>query len=304
MRFEQLEYVAAVAAHGSLRRAGEHLRVSQPALSEAITRLERELGVSLLDRRRSGARISSIGKDLMPLLADILDAVARFEQQAGGHTGVGRTIRVGTVNTATAHIVLPAIKAHQSGHHPAPIEVRQLQQDEIHTGLTEGTLDLGLANLLVTDDLHPDVDGTELLRGEPVVVMPTQHPLAALDAVSPDQLLTAGFIGMREGYLMYRVARRLFGDAVPPAWHTTDGAEMGMQMVGSGLGVTILPDFSVADAPLLLAGVITTRPLAVDPIGVRMVMLTRRGARLPASVDALIEALRARVAQIRSAQTG
>ena len=61
MRIEQLEYLAAVTQHGSLRRASERLHVSQPALSESVTKLERELRVTLLDRRRSGARISRRG---------------------------------------------------------------------------------------------------------------------------------------------------------------------------------------------------------------------------------------------------
>src|SRR6186713_1933819 len=65
VRIEQLEYVAAVTQHGSLRRASEQLHISQPALSEAIAKLERELGVTLLDRRRSGARISREGTELL-----------------------------------------------------------------------------------------------------------------------------------------------------------------------------------------------------------------------------------------------
>ena len=48
MRLEQLEYLAAVVQHGSLRRASEHLHISQPALSEGVGKLERELGVTLL----------------------------------------------------------------------------------------------------------------------------------------------------------------------------------------------------------------------------------------------------------------
>ncbi|MQY31210.1 helix-turn-helix domain-containing protein [Nocardia aurantia] len=59
MRIEQLEYVQAVTRLGSLRRVAEELHLSQPALSETLRNLERELGVQLLDRRRSGARISS-----------------------------------------------------------------------------------------------------------------------------------------------------------------------------------------------------------------------------------------------------
>lgn len=43
MRIEQLEYIAAVVQHGSLRRASDQLHISQPALSEAVSKLEREL---------------------------------------------------------------------------------------------------------------------------------------------------------------------------------------------------------------------------------------------------------------------
>jgi hypothetical protein len=54
MRIEQDEYVAAASRHESLRRPSAQLHVSQPALSEAISKLERELGVTLIDRHRSG----------------------------------------------------------------------------------------------------------------------------------------------------------------------------------------------------------------------------------------------------------
>ena len=132
------------------------------------------------------------------------------------------------------------------------------------------------------------------MRGTPVAVLPSGHRLATQERVSAADLLGADFIGMREGYLMYRVAKKLFGDATPPALHTTDGADMGTKMVGSGLGVTVLPDFSVQDDPLALAGVITTRPLDTTPMIVRMMLLSRRGARQPETVAALAAALRAR----------
>ncbi|HET6693922.1 MAG TPA: LysR family transcriptional regulator, partial [Pedococcus sp.] len=83
MRLEQLEYLMAVTQYGSLRRAGEHLHVSQPALSEAVANLERELGVSLLDRRRTGARISAQGQDLLPAMVEVLEAVGRLRTAAG-----------------------------------------------------------------------------------------------------------------------------------------------------------------------------------------------------------------------------
>ena len=59
---------------------------------------------------------------------------------------------------------------------------------------------------------------------------------------------------------MHRLAQRLFG-VDQPAWrHAADGAEMAGQMVAAGIGVSVLPDLSVAGDPLLDAGLITVVP--------------------------------------------
>ena len=93
VRIEQLEYIAAVTQYGSLRRASERLHISQPALSEAVSKLERELGVTLLDRRRSGARISRQGRDLLQHMVEVLEAVDRLRTAAGDQAASSRLIR-------------------------------------------------------------------------------------------------------------------------------------------------------------------------------------------------------------------
>lgn len=82
MRIEQLQYLDAVTRHGSLRRASDELHLSQPALSEAIRGLERELGVQLLDRHRTGARLSTEGLQLLPHINAVLETVARLRAEA------------------------------------------------------------------------------------------------------------------------------------------------------------------------------------------------------------------------------
>ncbi|MGC0365451.1 DNA-binding transcriptional LysR family regulator [Rhodococcus sp. 27YEA15] len=292
MRTEQLEYVTAVTRHGSLRRAAEHLHMSQAALSEAISKLERELGVSLLDRRRSGARISEAGRNLLQHMIDVIEASDRLQAAAGDRLASARNVRVGTVNAGTALLLLPAIHALRKTHPGASVEVRTLQQDEIHLGLTEGTLDLGLVNLLSGDDVPPDLAGLELLHGTPVAVLPSEHPLAAKDQVSADDLRSERFIGMRSGYVMHRFAHRLFGSNLPRDWYTTDGAEMGKMMVAEGLGLTVLPDYSVVGDPMNRAGLITYRPISGDRTDIRLSLQQRRNSRLSESVQALSMHLR------------
>ena len=291
MRIEQLEYVAAVTQHGSLRRASESLHISQPALSEAVSKLERELGVTLLDRRRTGARISRQGLDLLPSMVAVLDAVDRLRTSAGDQHNVSRTVRIGTVNAATSTLLVPASRDFQETAPNATVEVLNVQQAEIQQGLVEGSLDLGLVNLLAGDEPAHDLLGTDLLHGRPVVVMPADHPLAAFDEVSVEQLREERFVAMRAGYVMHRFAHRIFGSRLPRVCHTTDGAEMGKFMVSQGLGVTVLPDYSVAGDPLKLAGLITARQIAGYATRVTLVLLQRKTDHVRAAVRDLHAAL-------------
>ena len=299
MRIEQLEYIAAVTEHGSLRRAGERLHVSQPALSEAVAKLERELGVTLLDRRRSGARISRRGADLLQPMIDVLDAVERLKAAARTESPASRLVRLGTVSTATSTLLVPAVLACREAHPEVTVELVNAQQAQISEGISEGRLDLGLVNLFEGDDAPHDTTATELLRGTPVAVLPRDHPLSGHDAVSVADLRSADLVGMRPGYLMHRFTQRLFGGEPPRVSAVTDGAEMGKLMVAEGLGVTLLPDFSVVQDPLFRAGLITARPIAGISTRVSLVALRRVGDS-SAATQRLLEALLAGAGTYRS----
>jgi DNA-binding transcriptional LysR family regulator len=296
LRIEQLEYIAAVTRFGSLRRASERMHVSQPALSDAISKLERELGVELLDRHRSGACISEAGRELLQPIVDVLDSVDRLKATAGDSLAARRKLRIGTVNAGTASLLLPAIHGFQDQWPGSTVEVRNLQQDEIQTGLEEGTLDLGLVNLLDGDDAPPDMNVIVLCVGRPVVVLPAGHRLCDEDAVTVEDLRGERFIAMRAGYLMHRFVHRLFGAEQPAVWNSTDGAEMGKLMVAEGIGLTILPDFSVRGDPLERTGLIHARPIAGDHATVQMVAPHRRKARLAGAVRELLDHLCRRAA--------
>jgi DNA-binding transcriptional LysR family regulator len=284
MRTEQLEYIAAVARLGSFRRAAEALHISQPALSESVRTLERELGVDILERGRHGARISHSGRDLLPRILTVLDSVDRLRQAAGELHANVRMVRVGTVNTATVPLVTPAIREFRETHSNTQVEIIGAQQDAIHRSILEGSLDLGLVNYLAGDDQTPDLETTRLLRGHPVVCMRPDSPLAARDSVRVSDLRSEPLIVMRSGYLMHRYLHRLLGDPLPRFSYSTDGAEMGKIMVAEGLGLTVLPDFSLAGDPLEQRGIITWRPLADDDTEVYLVIQRLRSGSPPRAV--------------------
>jgi DNA-binding transcriptional LysR family regulator len=287
VRIEQLEYVAAVARLGSFRRASEELHISQPALSESVRSLERELGAGILERGRHGARMSDSGRQLMPHILTVLDAIDRLRQTADEHHRSIRVIRLGTVSAATVPLLAPAIRQFRETHPATQVEVIGAQQDQIQRALLEGSLDLGLVNYLEGDDKPPQLETTPLLRGRPVACLRPDNALAAGESVRVSDLRSQPLIGMRSGYVMHRYLHRLLPDQLPAFSYSADGAEMGKMMVAEGLGVTVLPDFSVIGDPLEQRGLITWRPLADDGTHVQLVIQRARTGSPPRAVQDL-----------------
>ncbi|MGW6273064.1 MULTISPECIES: LysR family transcriptional regulator [unclassified Streptomyces] len=298
MRTEQLEYITAVTRLGSLRRAAEELRLSQPALSETVRNLERELGVDLLERKRSGATMSAEGRELLPHIVKVLEAVDRLRTAAGEQHRISRMVRVGTVNAATVPLLVPVVRDFRAAHPVTQVEVVAAQQTDISRALAEGGFDLGLVNHLDGDDVPAGLESTRLLRGRPVVCVRPGSPLAALPAVSADDLLTQPLIAMRSGYVMHRYVHRLLGGRSPSFSYSTDGAEMGKLMVAEGLGVTVLPDFSVVGDPLERLGTITHRPIAGDTTRVLLMLQRRKAESVPQAAQDLHEAFVHRAAEL------
>ncbi|MFK4070818.1 LysR family transcriptional regulator [Streptomyces sp. NPDC029674] len=287
---------------GSLRRAAEELHLSQPALSETLRNLERELGVELLDRKRSGARISHEGRELLPHIA-VLEAVGRLRQAADEQHYISRTLRLGTVNAVTVMLLTPAIREFRAAHPSIRVGVVADRQDGIQQLLAEGGFGLGLVSYLRDDDLPPGLHTTELLRGRPIVCVRPDSPLAALKAVTVADLLARPLIIMRSGYVMYRYIHRLLNGHTPSFSYSADGAEMGKLMVAEGLGVAVLPDYSVFGDPLERSGMITCRPLA-DHTTELWVMIQRRHAHsVPTAARDLHAILVRRAAERRTSQS-
>src|SRR5437660_1070252 len=80
------------------------------------------------------------GRELLPTIVDVLESINRLKAAAGDQLATRRLLRIGTVNAGTASLVLPAVRAFQDQHPASTIEIRNLQQDEIHLGLADGTL--------------------------------------------------------------------------------------------------------------------------------------------------------------------
>jgi len=99
MELYQLRTLAAVAEEGHLTRAAERLHVSQPAVSGQIKALEQEFGVRLFNRSPTGMALTVAGRDLLPIVEQVLASAEKLKRAAQRLSGdVIGTLRIGTVS--------------------------------------------------------------------------------------------------------------------------------------------------------------------------------------------------------------
>lgn len=293
MRIEQLEYLTAVVRLGSFRKAAESLHISQPALSESVRRLEGELGVEVLDRHRSGAKLSAEGREILPHILAVIESADQLRLTAGHQSESTRMIRVGTVGAASAPVMTAAIKEFREAHERIQVEVVVARQSIIHEHLKDGSLDIGLVNYLEGDPISGDFETVELMVGRPVVCLHPSNPLAEKESITPEELARESLVSMRAGYVMHRFLTELLDGHDHSFSYSTDGAEMGKLMVAEALGVVVLPDFSVVGDPLERRGLITFREIEGNGAQVNLVAQTSR----PGPATKVVSDLRRRFVQ-------
>jgi DNA-binding transcriptional LysR family regulator len=183
MDFRRLAYFLAVVEHGSVSAAAAALRVAQPSLSQSIRALERDLGVTLFDRRHRGLTLTVDGKALLHPARRVLDDLSTARSAVRG-TGI-LNIAVHDVLAVELADVLADLR-----HVRPDLSVRLFaprDEDDLVRLLVDGDCELALAYLPVR---HPE------LRGHPLGTRPVSLILPAQWGIQPDPLPVPALAGM------------------------------------------------------------------------------------------------------------
>jgi DNA-binding transcriptional LysR family regulator len=277
----QARYFLAVAETLHFGRAAEQLAMSQPPLSQAILQLERQLGVTLLDRGGRRVTLTETGRAFAAECRTLV-AAARHAQEIAAQTeaGLAGTLRIGVVTSALSEPLLSTLAAFR---HARPGV--DLQITEVDTASGQQALHRHEIDIAVIRPATP-VRGLRIQpwrHDEFVIALPPGHPLAA-DTAAPVPL--ARFAGepwvwlRREASPDYHdqlmAACRRAGFS-PGIRHLASSIFTQLAMTASGLGVTLVPNVTVHQiqpAP-------PHRPLTGRPGVVELSLVTRAGAREP-----------------------
>ncbi|WP_131763759.1 LysR substrate-binding domain-containing protein, partial [Actinomadura fibrosa] len=280
MDLRQLRYFVAVAEELHFGRAAERLTMAQPPLSQAIRRLESDLGVELLRRTTRRVDLTDAGRAYLARARRILDEVdgAAHEARRVAAGAVGR-LALGCVGSAT-YSLLPALARGLSRELPGvdfSFRGEMLVPDQA-AALRAGGIDLALLRPPVAD---PALTVLPLRRDRLVVAVPADHALAARRRLRVADLRDADLIvhSADRRSVMYDVVLGLFRDAgvEPRIRHEVGETSTLVTLVAGGLGAAVVPEPVTA---LALAGV-AFRPLVRPAARVDLAVAHRAGRTEP-----------------------
>ena len=192
MELRQLVYFERVAELGSFTRAAQSLHLVQPALSQQVATLEREVGLPLFHRGARGVRLTEAGERLLPYARRVLGELERA-QQALGELRQIRTGRValGLPPSATLSLLPSILELYRERYPAVEVRIAEEMTDELAEQLLDGQLDLALLSSPVDERR---LEMRELFSEELALVVPPNHRLAGVARVDLAELAAEPWI--------------------------------------------------------------------------------------------------------------
>ncbi|GAB6089110.1 LysR family transcriptional regulator [Spirochaeta dissipatitropha] len=243
VEIHQLRYFLSICQTGSFTAAAELCHISQPSLSVQISKLEEELGGSLFERSRQGARLTARGELLKPRAAETLQQLLLVRSDMDAYDGLARgSVRLGCLPATGAHILPVLLGAYQIDHPEIDIQLKE----ESSPGLSAALLNYEI-DIAVTDEagLDRNLEAEVLFSEELLAALPLDHPLALRSELDLQlqALKNESFIIMKEGHGFHRIVMQALQQQgiSPQIVYESAEIETVQGLVGAGLGVSLVP---------------------------------------------------------------
>jgi LysR family transcriptional regulator, hydrogen peroxide-inducible genes activator len=239
----QLRYLGALAEFRHFGRAAEACAVTQPAMSMQIRDLEKELGVSLVERRQGEAALTALGTEVAQR-AERVVAAARDLVDFARHRGrvlTGR-LQLGVIPTLAPYVLPKILPVLQQRHPDLQIELRETQTKGLLDELARGTLDVVMLALPAAD---PDVETLRLFDDQFLLAVPATDKRSETARVRAETIDQQQLILLEEGHCLRDQALSYCATSRGDVSLGATSLATVMQMVANGYGITLLPRVAV-----------------------------------------------------------
>lgn len=243
MELYTMRYVIAVAEHKNFSLAAQACHIGQPALSQQIAKLERELGIALFHRTPKGATLTEAGQVFVSRAREILQLSDGLESEMSVYAGLHKgSLNLGIITSLQCIDFAGYLSEFCEKYPGISVNILQGGTHSLLQQLTERTLDLAFLNKPLAG-LPKGIAFCKLGEDTYRLAVPAGHPLANRKTVSLSQLRKERFIFHQTAQVASELCRNacLAAGFEPEIVCRSASPTMGLYMVRGGLGIALLP---------------------------------------------------------------
>lgn len=242
---KQLRYFDALARELHFGRAADACSVTQPALSMQIQELESNLGLTLLERTRSGVQLTEHGAEIAARAARILaDTRELIEVAQHGDQVLTGELRLGVIPSVAPYLLPPVLPALRESYPDLTLAVRETQTHTLLQELVDGKLDVLLLALPVK---HADIETMDLVEDRFVLALSAGRELSGRVRATPDFVEQERLLLLEEGHCLRDQALTYCNLQQVRKINTFGASSLAtiVELVAAGYGITLLPEISL-----------------------------------------------------------
>ncbi|WP_328910187.1 LysR substrate-binding domain-containing protein [Streptomyces sp. NBC_00234] len=290
---KKLRILRTLRDRGTVTATAEALLMTPSAVSQQLTNLARQLGVTLLEAQGRRVRLTDAAH-LVLRHADVVFAqLERADAELTGYLrGEAGEVRVGAFSTAVPALVVPAVRLLRSEGRPGPeVRVREAEAAEAYELLFAGEVDLALSLAAHAPTARDPRFALVPLLADPLdVALPADHPLAAAPGLRLADLSREPWIFGGSGpWSEITTAACEAAGFVPEQAHSASGWTAILAMVEAGMGIALIPRMASRER----SDGVVMRVLEADQPRRHVVAAVRQGAEEGPAVARVLAALRA-----------
>lgn len=238
MELLQLRYFLTAAQYQHMTKAAEHLQIAQPALSQAIHRLETELGVPLFERKNRSIELNDAGKLLQKRLIPLLSALERIPAELKeGQYQARHTIHLKIL--AASALITNRIIAYRALRPDVNFQLYQSADTNADFDLCVSAIRADLPN-----EEYPNA--MVMLEEDLYLAVPTHSPYGDKDSICLSETRNAGYICLAGSRPIRQICNSYFSEAdfTPNVIFESDTTESVRNLIAAGLGIGFWPQYS------------------------------------------------------------
>jgi LysR family hydrogen peroxide-inducible transcriptional activator len=292
MTLQELKYLVALADHGHFGKAAEACFISQSTLSTQIKKLEDYLGVALFDRSLKHITPTPIGGEILSSARLIMEEAEHIRARAKlTQNPMERTLNLGIIPTLGPYYLPQALTLVHAEHPKLRLLLREELTPKLLELLENGKLDAALIALPIFDT---NLSIEPLFHESFFAALPAEHKLTQKTTLSVRDLANEKLLLLDEGHCLRDQALAVCGTGSHGREEVrATSLETLRQMVGMGLGLTLLPALAVEAGLRTGAVSLINRPFKAPAPGRTIALIWRKRAPLPQTFEQLAATLKA-----------